>query len=73
MVSLNKDEIVKDLKRTFPEAAKLLKNGSWSDLLLKRRFPNAILAASVLSEEGSPLKAEIGDENEEVGLTQIYE
>ena len=38
IVSLGKDAIVPDLKRSFPKALALIKSGKWSELLQKRRF-----------------------------------
>jgi hypothetical protein len=65
MVGLGKDEIVKDLKRAFPEAYRVLKDGTWSELLLKRRFPlkNAIPASPTRSEQSSPMLLD-GEEDE---------
>ncbi len=39
IVSLGKQNIVKDLKRSYPGANELIVSGLWSDLLLKRAFP----------------------------------
>ncbi len=38
IISLGKDPVLRDLKRAFPKASELLRNGAWTDLLLKRRF-----------------------------------
>lgn len=42
IMSLGRDNVVKDLKRAFPEAAQMLKDGSWRNCLLKHMFPNAL-------------------------------
>jgi len=39
MVALQKDPVVKELQRAYPDATKAMKSGSWADALLKRRFP----------------------------------
>jgi len=38
IVSLTKDPIVQELKNTFSESVTLIRNKTWSDLLMKRRF-----------------------------------
>lgn len=38
IVSLGKDPVAQELLRTFPEADALIRNGRWSQLLLKRQF-----------------------------------
>jgi len=38
IVSLSKDPIVQELKNAFPNSVKLIRNKTWSDLLMKRRF-----------------------------------
>jgi hypothetical protein len=43
IVSLGKDPVVPELKRTFPKAAAMIKDGTWSELLIKRRFKVIVL------------------------------
>jgi hypothetical protein len=38
IVSLSKDPIVQELKNAFPNSVKLIRNKTWSDLLMKRHF-----------------------------------
>jgi hypothetical protein len=38
IVALGRDPLVPELKRTFPKAASLILDGSWSELLMKRRY-----------------------------------
>jgi hypothetical protein len=57
IVSLEREPCVKDLKEAFPVAAGLIKGGTWSDLLLKKRFPKVTHfmnddGAEDLDEEG---------------------
>jgi hypothetical protein len=51
IVSLGKDPIVGELKRTFPKAATLIRGRKWSELLLKRRFKQAFSESSSLENE----------------------
>jgi Bromodomain len=44
IVTLGKDPITKELQRSYPEALQLIRDGSWSQLLLKRMYPNALSA-----------------------------
>lgn len=39
IVTLGKDPLAKDLKRIYPAAWGYIKNGSWSNEILRRRFP----------------------------------
>lgn len=39
IVSLKNDAIVRELGRSFPYAHKLVRDGTWSDILLKQRYP----------------------------------
>lgn len=39
IVSLGRDFVSRDLRRHFPEAAKLADDGTWSNILLMQRFP----------------------------------
>lgn len=48
MVGLKKDPVVKDLQRSFPEAKKLLRDGTWSNVILMKKFP---LVAEILQGE----------------------
>jgi Bromodomain len=43
IVSLQRDPIVRDLMRAFPDSRKLVEDHSWSEVLMKRRFPMAII------------------------------
>lgn len=75
MVGLGKDEIVKDLKRIFPQSRQVLKDGTWSELLLKRRFPNVtkiISSSPVPSESDQPMQIEGDDESDEVGYIMCF-
>jgi hypothetical protein len=38
IVALGRDPLVPELKQTFPKAASLILDGSWSELLMKRRY-----------------------------------
>ena len=40
IVSLGRDPIVKELKRCYPAAHKMINDKTWSDRLWKRRYPN---------------------------------
>jgi len=51
IVSLKKDPVVEDLKRCFPVAHQMINDGSWSDRLLKRRFPK--VAKLIASTNGA--------------------
>ena len=66
MVSLGKDRLVKDLQRSYPKAFQMVTDGTWSDALLKRQFPQvaAIMAgnASDVEEEEPVLAVEGGFE-----------
>ena len=68
MVGLGKDEIVKDLKRVFPQSRQVLKDGTWSELLLKRRFPNVakLISSSPSPSKSGPAMQIEGDESDEV-------
>jgi Bromodomain len=46
IIGLGKDPVVKELKRAYPRAAAMIKDGSWSNAILKRRFPNALKASN---------------------------
>ena len=37
-VSLGKDPVVQEIKNEFPDSVKLIRNKTWSDLLMKRHF-----------------------------------
>jgi hypothetical protein len=67
IVSLGKDAVVQDLKRAFPKALGLLKNGRWSELLLKRRFK---LTQPLLEDEqsSSAMEEDSDSEKEEVSV-----
>jgi hypothetical protein len=57
IVSLGKQSIVKDLKRSYPEANELIISGLWSDLLLKRAFPG--VAKYLAGRAGPDSKADV--------------
>jgi Bromodomain len=42
IVSLGKDPVTKELRRAYPEALRLIREGLWCELLLKRLYPNAL-------------------------------
>ena len=44
LTSLGKDEIVKDLNRAYPTAARMCREGTWSNEIWKRHFPNALVS-----------------------------
>jgi hypothetical protein len=44
IVGLGKARIAKDLRRCYPEANEMIKDRSWANALLKRRFPRAVAA-----------------------------
>jgi hypothetical protein len=50
LVALRKDPLVKDLEDHFPDARRLVKDGTWTDLLMRRQFPR--VAAILDSDEG---------------------
>lgn len=75
LMCLGKDPIVQDLKRVYPKALRLLKNGLWSDLLLKRRFKlkqpkmeseEDSSAADVMDVDSDSEKEDLYEEGEEV-------
>lgn len=39
LVGLDKDDVVKDLERVFPFAVRMVKERTWTDMLLKKKFP----------------------------------
>jgi hypothetical protein len=59
IVSLGKDPVASELKRTFPEAAALIRSGKWSELLVKRFFKSH-------ESEGRPTSAEKMEEGSNV-------
>lgn len=59
IMSLGKDGAAKDLKRAFPSAAAMCKDGSWSNALWARHFPNAIKA---MKESGDDSESGSDDE-----------
>jgi Bromodomain len=69
IISLGKAPIAKELHRSYPVAHRMMRDGSWSQLILKRMFPNAI-SGGELSEsdkgsksvKGSALQVEGGFE-----------
>jgi hypothetical protein len=65
--SLGKDEVVKDIKRSFPAAALMHKEGTWSNALLKRHFPNAIKPRVSLEEDGESSDQEVPPDSQEDG------
>ena len=66
IVSLGKDPIVPDLKRTFAMAADLIKSGRWSEMLLKRHFK--LKKVSEEDEDSMEVEEESDVEKEEVRL-----
>jgi hypothetical protein len=58
IITLGKDPIVKDLKRSFSVADSLIRNGTWADLLLKRRFPKVAGIVSSGYKSGDNRKLE---------------
>lgn len=50
LVALRRDPIAKDLNDYFPEARKMVKQGTWQNLLLRRKYPR--LAEFLDREEG---------------------
>ena len=50
MVGLKKDPVVKELQRSFPESKKLLRDGTWSNLILMKKYPRV---AEILRGEES--------------------
>jgi hypothetical protein len=66
MVCLGKNEPVSELKRVFPEAAKLLKKGAWADILQKRVLPitwdsNSVAAVVDDSKPASTNASSVGE------------
>lgn len=60
IVSLGKDPIVKELKRCYPAAYQMIKDGTWSDNILKRRYPK--VAELISSSETTKTDEEPADE-----------
>ena len=78
---LGRDDVVKDLHRAYPTAAKMYKEGTWSNEIWKRQFPNALVSreadadsdqdsASGISKEAS--KEEDGDDDEEEAVRTTW-
>ncbi|KAG7348250.1 hypothetical protein IV203_016955 [Nitzschia inconspicua] len=65
IVSLRKDPVALELQRTFPEADALIRNGRWSDLLMKRRF-NIEVQSPEVNQADKRDNGMIGDGNDEV-------
>lgn len=60
IVSLGKDSAVKYLKQAYPKAAKLVVAGTWSDALLKKRFPKV---AKILAGENMDAEKDADEES----------
>jgi hypothetical protein len=60
IVSLGKDELVKDLQRSYPVSQRMIKDRSWTTGLLKRRFPRVaqIMEGQDLSDDAEPMEVE---------------
>jgi hypothetical protein len=60
IVSLGKDEIVKDLQRSYPVSQRMIKDRSWTTGLLKRKFPRVaqIMEGEDLSDDAEPTEVE---------------
>jgi hypothetical protein len=63
IIGLGKDPVVKDLKRAYPRAAAMVKDGSWSNAILKRSFPNALKASNEADDASSDLAIKPADED----------
>jgi len=83
MSGLGKDAVVRELKIAFPDAAKVFKDGTWSNEILKRHFPNALLAretddeasvqeADSASKSKSKNEMESSEEEEVVCALSVY-
>ncbi len=51
IISLGKDPIVRELRRIFPEADRMIKRKTWSNELLKKKFPNVSNLANHVSSQ----------------------
>jgi len=60
VVSLGKEELVKDLKRSFPASRRMIKRGLWSNEILKRKFPRVakIMEGQDASEDAEGAETE---------------
>jgi hypothetical protein len=60
IVSLGKEEIVKDLRRSYPAAQRMIRDRTWVSGLLKRRFPRVaqIMEGQDLSDDAEVTGAE---------------
>ena len=65
IVSLGKDSIAKNLQQAFPDAFKLVRDGTWSNDLLKKRFPKAVAVMKGKITDGD------SDEEEEVSTLTV--
>lgn len=55
LISLGRDPIVKDLQRFFPAAHQMVKDETWRDGLLKRKFPEVAKLLSGKDKNGDSL------------------
>jgi hypothetical protein len=55
IVCLGNDPVVKDLRRLYPAADQMIEDKTWSDRLLKKRFPNV---AKLFSDEANTNRTE---------------
>jgi hypothetical protein len=76
MYCLGIDSVVSELKRAFPKAARMLKTGTWSELLLKRRFPmnwkESLAAGSPKIASTEPTNQKIDGEEDDVDEQDPY-
>jgi hypothetical protein len=64
IVALDKEAIVKDLRRVYPLASDMIEKRTWSNELLKKRFPRAVekLALKDEAEAMSDVVSSVGNE-----------
>jgi hypothetical protein len=58
LFALSKEEIVEDLKKVFPRAAAMLRDGSWKNSLLSQQYPTALNFAEVEDGDAVPQVAQ---------------
>jgi hypothetical protein len=65
IISLGKDSIVRDLKRAYPGAAQMMKDGTWRDVVMKHHFSGALKPKKSQDAELSDNESTADDEQDE--------
>lgn len=73
IVCLGKESIVKDLQRSYPEAAQALQNGTWTNALLKKRYPRAAALITEPKDEGESDSEKLGESEQEMLVVGGFE